>query len=130
MILPETSVSAVSDGLTLWADIPPEHTIDQLHAAARFSLDRLGYSITDTSKLYDEPSQISGQTGTMEWIQETVISMRLRPSRTRIEVRVEPYGNDAESRRVMRTMLRTLGYGPSRSTDGADSTYGSSGHSW
>lgn len=109
-VLDDSGIQAIYAGGTLWTDLPPTHTQDQLIAAAEAALRSRGYVIASRRGVHEEPARIMGHMGGTHPIQESAIFVQAGTSMTRIQVRVEPWGNDAESRLLLRAMLAILGY--------------------
>ena len=110
--LDATGVSVIYAAGTLQANLSPSYSNDQLAALAAVTLRARGYSIDSADRTLEEPAQLRGKRGSARWIQETLIAWRLTPSKTRLFVRVDPWGHEEESRVIMRDMLARLGYTP------------------
>jgi hypothetical protein len=112
MVLDESGVRATVLGGDLWCDLPPDYTPDQLVAAAEAALRSRGYILGSRARVLDEPAVIRARLGAVPDPIEAQISIRTYISAHRINVSIQPWGNDAEARLILRTMLASLGYGP------------------
>lgn len=105
-----TGVKVSYGGGTLWADLPPSYSNDQLAALASAGLRSRGYSVETAERRLEEPGQLRGKRGGIRWIQEAVVAWQITPARVRLLVRIEPWGHQDESRALLRDMLYRLGY--------------------
>jgi hypothetical protein len=112
MVLDESGVRATVLGGDLWCELPPDYTPDQLVAAAEAALRSRGYTLGSRARVLDEPAVITGRLGGVPHPVEAQISIRTYISAHRINVSIQPWGNDAEGRLLLRAMLARLGYGP------------------
>lgn len=110
MELEESGVRAMVAGGDLWCDLPPIHTQDQLISAAEASLRSRGFVVASHRRVLEEPAVVSGRLGGTGSLQEAKVLVRSYVSAIRVMVSIEPWGNDAEGRMILRGLLGRLGY--------------------
>lgn len=110
MVLEESGVRVTVLGGDLWCDLPPIHTQDQVLSAAEASLRSRGFVLGSRGRVLEQPAVVSGRLGGTGPLQEAKVLVRSYVSAIRVMVSIEPWGNDAEGRLIMRGVLGRLGY--------------------
>lgn len=94
----------------VWIDIEnPKGDTMTLVAAAEDALRSRGYVQKERTHLDDDPIVVRGKRAGAG-LGEGSIAIRMGGRATRLEVRVDPYGNEAEAREILGHMLQRLGY--------------------
>jgi hypothetical protein len=96
-------------GGTLWLKLPPIYSDAQLNAAATHALRSRGYVVFANANDSDDPLTVRARKGQAGPLSEAQVIAYRTGARTLLEVRIEPFGNDAEGRAVMRAVLTRLG---------------------
>lgn len=92
-------------------ELERRHELDQLVAAAEASLRLRGFTVDGKRGRLEEPLTVRGKMGGTPDSRRGEVAMLIGPTRIRITVKIEPWGNDAEGRAVLKRMLELLGYG-------------------
>ena len=92
-------------------ELDRRHEVDQLIAAAEAAPRARGFTVEGSSGRLEEPLKVTARMGWTYGSRRAEVSMLIGPTRVRLDVAVRPWGNDAESRAVMKRMLELLGYG-------------------
>jgi hypothetical protein len=108
--LEPTGVRATVGVNGLWTDLPPAHDMATLVAVTEATLRSRGYVITDRTGLQEEPARLVAARGGLRPMFEAVVLIRMGVPQTRIEVRIDPFGNDAEQRAILAGIVKRLGY--------------------
>jgi hypothetical protein len=108
--LEPTGVRATAGVTGLWADLPPAHDLATLVAVTEATLRSRGYTITDRQGLLEDPARIVASRGGLRPMFEAVVFIRMGVPQTRIEVRIDPFGHDAEQRAILAGIVKRLGY--------------------
>ncbi len=105
-----SGVKATSSGGMVWTQIAPIYTPDQLVTAAEGALRGRGYVLDSGIGPRQDPSRVVGRLGGAGFFDRTVIEIESSINKTRLQVHVQPWGNEPESRELLRAMLAILGY--------------------
>ena len=89
-------------------ELERRHEADQLVAAAEAALRSRGFTLDGQRGRLEEPLTVTGVMGGTP--RRAEVAMLIGPTRVRFDVAIKPWGNDAESRAVMKRMLELLGY--------------------
>jgi hypothetical protein len=102
-------VLAIYTATTLTAEFPDEIPVPAVTAAAETALRNRGYAVASSESTRDR--------GRLEakmpnpWVLERVIVMsRLSDLGTRVQIRIDPLGDEARARAILDDMLVRLGY--------------------
>ncbi|MBY0308529.1 MAG: hypothetical protein K2Q09_07285 [Phycisphaerales bacterium] len=95
------------------AEVERRHEVDQLVAAAEGALRSRGFTQPPDGKRgrLEEPLVVTGQMGGTPGSRRAEVILLIGPTRVRVSVTVKPWGNDAESRAILKRALELLGYG-------------------
>lgn len=94
---------------TLTADLPAEVRVPAAVAAARAALIARGYTIT-AAESSEDVGRVTAETFNPDPLESVVVSVRQRRwDLTRLEVRVEPTGDQVRSRAILDAILAQLG---------------------
>ena len=91
-------------------ELDRRHEVDQLVAAAEAALRARGFTVDGSSGRLEEPLKVTAHMGGTYGSRRAEVAMLIGPTRVRFDVAIRPWGNDAESRAVMKRMLELLGY--------------------
>lgn len=102
-------VLAIYRFTTLTAEFPDVVPVPGVVAAAETALRDRGYSITESKSTRDSGVVVAKgpKAGLLE---KVTISPRLSDLGTRVSVRIDPLGGEAESRAILDDLLARLGY--------------------
>jgi hypothetical protein len=104
----QSGVTASFYGRTLTAEIPGAVPVQAVSSAAQSALRARGYTITSASASGDY-TRVTAATPRAGILDQLVVRGRLSSDATRIEVTVEPFGDETRSRAVLDAILASLG---------------------
>lgn len=94
---------------TLTCDLPAEVRIPAIVSAADAELRRRGYAVDRAAVTLDE-GRLTGQRYDNDRLERVVVNVQpLRNGEHRVQITIEPLGNQAQSRAILDGMLAQLG---------------------
>lgn len=102
-------VLALYEYRTLKAEFPDQIGVPAVVASAETALRSRGYAITRSDWTRDK-GVVHGKKPNPNWLEKVVVIVHLSRLGTRVEVRMDPWGNEAQSRAILDDMLVRLGY--------------------
>lgn len=107
-----TELRARSGMGSIWCDLPvePVYPMATMVAAAEEGLRSRGYVVINRRGVLEEPARVGGRMGGVHDVHEAVVWIDRSGPRARVEVKIEPWGNEAEGRALMGAVLMRLGY--------------------
>jgi len=103
----QRSVLATYRFRRLTADLPPTVRVQAVVAAARQALAHRGYAVTPGTT--EDSGRVLATAPSAGMLESVEVSARIVPDGTRVEIIIDPLGNQVESRAILDAILARLG---------------------